>query len=1200
MDETILFPSPNWFQVSGLAVSKDKWLIYGGPAKSLCFLVPLSPDHNGLVVGTPQYKAYLFPRIHPEKITSVDISPEWPEKRSVLTGSADGAVKHWLLGQENYNLKVKQTHSHEVHSNEMEELAGVGYSNEVYAITVGAYGNIVKWDLKSNVVKTYANFMRNFKPTCMSCSRHVPLNVAVGTKQGVIFLISLTGLGKVLYKVRGQDDEIVNLSWCPQYEVALKKVLDKAGERFSAASRLEKIRNEPEPSEQDSGLNSSGISKDLPEDSFNESIVEEDDTFDIYKDHEADEFGHKKYQPEDILVKVTKDEAKQEDYLAECLKLKEEILKRKNDSEQSIETLVDALDKTQIDDTASGTNDDKYEIQPESDEVKPVWEGSDHIHRHLLATIGKFGGVRIWSKTGKLVASCAVQCVAKNKAPNWPTLLWYKPDMLLIADGKNQLLECNPFIIDSKNKLKWHIVHTYHRRGLYGIASDAPRVHSPKMLDDDWSVWTIAQDRTIIRYCMKTRQKISVQSTCAGYIYSIKSCPYDAGKVALSVGDGAIRIWQTHTLDEDSNKLDSGHMTTYWQNVQGKVLTVAWHPTKENLLAFSTAESRVGLIDTGGKVEKPARVFVSSLGGGVYALCWGEEDDLYACSQGDLVIYNGAKTDKVPRTLPVMWEGKKWELSTVVWYPHGLLVGSNSGAVALMKPSKPHNVIAAGFPFGKMIHTIDWHPQETTCSSEESQFKDLIAVCSLDKSNSVVILEYTNKEDDSPQLSTWKILTGHKAIVFQVQWNPHRDAQLLSSSQDSTVRVWDAAEGVCTSIYVEHTMSPMGVTWSAFPQFADYVMSGGADSCLRMWDIKQHLASAYQESKRKLTYIQDKKKNKDTKKKEEETDLTIEENVATSLDTKIKVNKKFLLAISYKQITNCNTRTVKKMIERYQENASGVTTDDSAKEPVVGVDFLKMFGTINEVNELLDIELERLMTNRHFEAWIMLMLFRGHIDPVIQFANQNDMLCPFLVSIAPCVSFKYWKDVSQLYSAQVDRMMAKDMEEKLFENRFYGGAIYRKVSILLSLHDIKGAVEKLLEVHLYKEAYVLCRIRHMDSIAQQTLAQWANICKTSGLYSMSAVCYIALGNLSKASEALVLTDNRQYLSLAAELAKLIGQNTFADHIEKKVQTKIEEAEKNKTEEILQDLPSRVELLLKDGPSDNNSEFVINGGSKSEE
>lgn len=92
-----------------------------------------------------------------------------------------------------------------------------------------------------------------------------------------------------------------------------------------------------------------------------------------------------------------------------------------------------------------------------------------------------------------------------------------------------------------------------------------------------------------------------------------------------------------------------------------------------------------------------------------------------------------------------------------------------------------------------------------------------------------------------------------------------------------------------------------------------------------------------------------------------------------------------------------------------------------------------------------------------------------------------------------------------------------------------------------------------------------------------------------------------MGKLTKAAEALVVTDKQEYLSLAADLAKIVGQNTLANHIGEKVLTKIEEAEKNvedKTEGILQELPSRVELLLKDVLDDNNSD-VINGDSESE-
>lgn len=67
-------------------------------------------------------------------------------------------------------------------------------------------------------------------------------------------------------------------------------------------------------------------------------------------------------------------------------------------------------------------------------------------------------------------------------------------------------------------------------------------------------------------------------------------------RLAISVGDGAVRVWDAHISDEDDSKYLAGSTMIFWQNVQGKVLTVAWHPTKENLLAFATAESRVNCI----------------------------------------------------------------------------------------------------------------------------------------------------------------------------------------------------------------------------------------------------------------------------------------------------------------------------------------------------------------------------------------------------------------------------------------------------------------------------------------------------------------------------------------------------------------------------------------------------------------------------
>ncbi|CAG5010330.1 unnamed protein product [Parnassius apollo] len=241
-----------------------------------------------------------------------------------------------------------------------------------------------------------------------------------------------------------------------------------------------------------------------------------------------------------------------------------------------------------------------------------------------------------------------------------------------------------------------------------------------------------------------------------------------------------------------------------------------------------------------------------------------------------------------------------------------------------------------------------------------------------------------------------------------------------------------------------------------------------------------------------------------------------------------------------------------------------------------------MFGSTNEINEVLDMEMEHHLSNGNVEAWIMLSIFRGHIDAMIQFASQRDLLCPYLISISPCVSFKYWKDATQLYLAQIDRLVAKGEEDKLLQFKNYGGPVYRKVGSLLSVHDVKGAVAALIESRLYKEAYILCRTRHMESIASETLHKWAEDCFRTGSWTLAAICYIALGDLSQAATILGKSQNQACLCLAADIAKVAGYNTFADHIEeRKLQVKPKKM-KTETDKLLEDLPSRMELLMKSG------------------
>ncbi|KPJ10542.1 Gem-associated protein 5 [Papilio machaon] len=959
-----------------------------------------------------------------------------------MSGSADGCVKCWVLEQADNKYKLNTTHSHSVHKNEKEEVVGVGYCNETYAVTVGSMGHVVKWDLNSNVIKTYRNFLKIFRPTSMSCSPHIPLNVAIGTKQGVIFVADLTGAGKILYKVRGQDDEIVSVSWCPQFEVSIKQTHD-IEKKVSANERMSKIRQEAELSEQN--MNNSGVSKTLPDDSFDESIVQEDDLFDMYKDYETDAFGPKKYEPEDILVKVKEEVKSEVSYLDECKMLTEEILKRKNQPEASMASLVDALDNVAVDKEIDSSNDEAKAKEAKEESTKTVC----HQHKHLVSSLGKNGCVRIWASGGKLVGSCNAPISTNKNQKNikihqCTTLLWCKPNTLLIADGRSQL----------KNKMLYKFVHSQHRRGLFSIVSDAPRIQTPDNLKEaeKWSVWTTAQDRNVIRYSLGTKEIVYTHATCGGFIYNVQSCPYDARRVAVSSGDGSIRVLELDVSDEDEMKLCLGNISTYWQNVQGKVLTVAWHPTKENLLAFGTAEARVGLIDANGKTERPARVLLPALSGGVYSLCWGEEDQLLAAANGELVVYSTSKPDQRKLLSCVRARARARAQCGL------LAVGSCEGAVAVTSAAPHCTALAANYIYTKVIYNVEWHPEQTSEANEESQYKNLIAVSSLDKLHSISILEYGDKEDGTKQLQVWKVLTGHKNSVLQLAWSPHRDELLASTSQDCTIRVWDIVGGACVSICNAHAQYAVSVAWCARPHLPAHLLTGGADCSLRLWSYMDYPQDKYQGEEIGVTK-KDKKKHKQEVKKAEEFKNELLDSLAVAQEDKVKASKKFLLPLVHKQMLKSLLPGAKEMLQNYIKKNSDVKkiefNIDSFKKD-------KSENSENEVNSSFDKVLDKEPSNND----------KGFdIDFIKMFGSTND----------------------------VNEVLDLELSRK------YGGAVFRKLGALLSAHDLKAAVALLADHRLYREAYVLCRTRHMDSIATDVLGLWAQHSATAGNWPLAAV-----------------------------------------------------------------------------------------------
>ena len=101
--------------------------------------------------------------------------------------------------------------------------------------------------------------------------------------------------------------------------------------------------------------------------------------------------------------------------------------------------------------------------------------------------------------------------------------------------------------------------------------------------------------------------------TLNGFAYCLASNPIDPSIVAIGVGDGMIRIWKTGS----SKPFD----VRYVRLNQSKVMSLAWHPEKEGMLAIGTDEGRVGWADV---FAQRSNVEYSNFQhrGGVYCSSW--------------------------------------------------------------------------------------------------------------------------------------------------------------------------------------------------------------------------------------------------------------------------------------------------------------------------------------------------------------------------------------------------------------------------------------------------------------------------------------------------------------------------------------------------------------------------------------------------
>ena len=530
-------------------------------------------------------------------------------------------------------------------------------------------------------------------------------------------------------------------------------------------------------------------------------------------------------------------------------------------------------------------------------DLSTSWRNTDKVDMKyeedsLIAISSREKTISIWStKTGRQLVALRLPGTGggRNKGPSdkmtFTTCYWRKRNLLLSSGAHGELFEWNldrlikrtadGILRSEGNGPEVNVIHREHAKTLYSISSTGS------------SIQTSGQDRSVVSFSRDMQTLDFNLPTFAAWVYALAPNNVDPTIIAMGAGDGQIRIWKTASAKAKFE------VNIIWQKLNSaKVTSLAWHPDKDNIIAFGTDEGRVGTVDAFSSRSIPAFCDFKHRST-VYNLCWGppvfekkekackgsimqlfaDTKCLYSCGDGQVMMHSARQEDKTINVDTIIsstnnFSRKDPSRSDVLFQPNlfeYLVLGSDDGSIEIFKTPNLQ-ILCVLKSFNKLIQSLAWHPLHIGVSSIASSYHLWLATASnehdihvwnLSESLSTLVDDQKETSDekcrektvieegesvdqakpDIPVFSTpTVILSGHHQRVIYLSWSPHEDARLLSVSYDCTAQVWDVSkkEPICN--FSGHKGRLFCGLWS--PLDSNVVYTGGEDSTVYGWNIQ--------------------------------------------------------------------------------------------------------------------------------------------------------------------------------------------------------------------------------------------------------------------------------------------------------------------------------------------------------------------------
>uniref|UniRef100_A0A8C5KVW7 Gem nuclear organelle associated protein 5 n=1 Tax=Jaculus jaculus TaxID=51337 RepID=A0A8C5KVW7_JACJA len=196
-------PSPNWY--CGRCSDAVPGGLFGFAARTSVFLVRVGPG-AGTTPGTPPFRVVGELVGHTERVSGFSFSHHPDQYNLCATSSDDGTVKIW-------DVETKSVVTE--HALHQHTISALHWSPRVKDLIVSGDEKGVVFCYWLNRNDSQHLFIEPRTIFCLTCSPHHEDLVAIGYKDGMVVIIDISKKGEVTHRLRGHDDEIHSIAWCP-------------------------------------------------------------------------------------------------------------------------------------------------------------------------------------------------------------------------------------------------------------------------------------------------------------------------------------------------------------------------------------------------------------------------------------------------------------------------------------------------------------------------------------------------------------------------------------------------------------------------------------------------------------------------------------------------------------------------------------------------------------------------------------------------------------------------------------------------------------------------------------------------------------------------------------------------------------------------------------------------------------------------